>query len=354
MANVLACLPRGARVAVIRLRSLGDTVLMTPALAAAKRLPNCKVGVVVETPFHEVLVHNPNVDRLFVLDRNRNNLSERIRSVAAIRSFAPHLAIDLHGGTTSAWMTFFSKAARRVGYAASRNAFLYNLRVPVSSEIWGKKQLHTVEHQLSPLKHLGFPVDPLPPVEISLLPGELLEGRRKLEELGVAEPFVLVHPAAAFDTKQWPAEHFATVCRDLSRSGMKVVLTAGPGEEAVLHRIRDLGAGSASVLAPLPLRLFSAVASLSALYIGNDTGATHIAAAFGRKIIVIFGSSDDSVWYPWQTQHELIRHRLPCVPCPGYRCLHYKEPLCIQSVSPEAVIHAARSLYAANQQVTIN
>jgi len=144
------------RVVFLRLRSLGDTVLMTPALAAAKRLPNCKVGVVVETPFHEVLVHNPNVDRLFVLDRNRNNLSERIRSVAAIRSFAPHLAIDLHGGTTSAWMTFFSKAARRVGYAASRNAFLYNLRVPVSSEIWGKKQLHTVEHQLSPLKHLGY------------------------------------------------------------------------------------------------------------------------------------------------------------------------------------------------------
>jgi len=343
------------RVVFLRLRSLGDTVLMTPLLAAAKRRPNSRVAVVVEEPFHEVLLENPNIDQLFVLARNRNDVVERLRIVRAVRAFNPHLAIDLHGGTTSSWMTFFSKATRRVGYAAGRNSFLYNVKIPRSSQIWGKQELHTVEHQLAPLKYLGFPVDPIPPVQICLTVDELHEASERLRSIGInEEDFVLVHPAAAFDTKQWPAENFAELSRELSRSVMKLVITAGPGEESILAKIRSLGAGSACFLDPLPLRLFAAVTSLCSLYVGNDTGATHMAAALRKRVVVIFGSSNDRVWYPWQTEHQIVRHDLPCVPCPGYRCLHYEEPLCIRSVSPQAVAQAVRSLYGTNQQITID
>jgi len=342
------------RIVFLRLRSLGDTVLMTPLLAAAKRRPNCEVAVAVESPFHEILLNNPNVDHLFVIPRGQNELLGRLRAVRAIRAFAPHMAIDLHGGTTSSWMTFFSKAPQKVGYTSSRNSYLYNVKVPDSREVWQKQELHTVEHQLAFLKYLGFPVEPLPKPEIRLTVNELDQGRQKLRELGVDPPFVLVHPAAAFDTKQWPAQHFAEVSRELSREGVKVVVTAGPGEESVLEQVRSRDPGTALFLTPLPLRLFAAVTSLCQLYIGNDTGATHIAAALGRRIVVVFGSSDYRVWYPWQSEHRLIRHDLPCVPCPGYRCLHYEEPLCIRSVSPQAVLEAARSLYGSNQQVTID
>jgi ADP-heptose:LPS heptosyltransferase len=251
-------------------------------------------------------------------------------------------------------MTFFSKARRRVGYASSRNSCLYSVKVPDSRQVWGKQELHTVEHQLAFLKHLGFPVEPLPNPEMRLTADEVDQARQKVRELGVDGAFVLVHPAAAFDTKQWPAENFAELCRELSGDRMKVVVTAGSGEEPVLERVRSQGAGSAVFLPPLPLRLFAAVTSLCRLYIGNDTGATHIAAALGRRIVVIFGSSDYRVWYPWQSDHRLIRHDLPCVPCPGYRCLYYEKPLCIRSVSPQAVLEAARSTYGTNQQVAID
>jgi len=251
-------------------------------------------------------------------------------------------------------MAFFSKARQRVGYASSRNSHLYNVKVPDSRQIWKKQELHTVEHQLAFLKHLGFRIDPLPNPQIFLTAPELDRARLTLREGGVDGPFVLVHPAAAFDTKQWPAEHFAALSRQLSADGMKVVVTAGPGEEPVLEKVRSRGGGAAFFLPPLPLRLFAAVTSLCRLYIGNDTGATHIAAALGRRIVVIFGSSDYRVWHPWRSEHQLIRHDLPCVPCPGYRCLYYETPLCIRSVSPQAVLEAARSMYGANQQVTID
>jgi len=341
------------RIVFLRLRSLGDTVLMTPLLAVAKRT-RCEVAVSVEAPFHEILLGNPNVDQLFVIPREGNKLLARGRAIREIRAFQPDLAIDLHGGTTSSWMTFFSKARQRVGYASSRNSYLYNLKVPNSQQVWGKQELHTVEHQLAFLKHLDFPVEPLPRPEIHLTATEIAQARQKLQEAGVEGPFTLVHPAAAFDTKQWPAEHFAEVSRELSRERTKVIVTAGPGEESVLEKVRSQGAGSALFLPPLPLRLFAAVTSLCRLYIGNDTGATHIAAALGRPIVVIFGSSDYRVWYPWQSEYRMIRHDLPCVPCPGYHCLHYEKPLCIRSVLPQAVLAAARSMYATNQQVAID
>ncbi|MFB3904669.1 MAG: glycosyltransferase family 9 protein [Acidobacteriota bacterium] len=342
------------RMVFLRLRSLGDTVLMTPLLAVAKRRPHCVVAAAVEAPYHEILLNNPNLDRLIVVERRQNKLLARWRALREIRAFAPHLAIDLHGGTTSSWMARFSSAPQRVGYASSRNSYLYNLKVPDSRRVWQKQELHTVEHQLAFLKHLGFPVEPLPDPEIRLTAGEVTQARRRLRELGVDESFILVHPAAAFATKQWPAENFAELCRELTRDALKVIVTAGPGEESVLERVRSHGPGDALFLPPLPLRLFAAVTSLCRLYVGNDTGATHVAAALGRRIVVVFGSSDYRVWYPWRSEHQLIRHDLPCVPCPGYRCLYYEKPLCIRSVSPKAVIEAARSLYDANQQVAID
>jgi heptosyltransferase-3 len=318
---------------------------MTPLLATAKRVAGCQVAVAVEEPFHELLIKSPNVDRVFAIGRKGNKILERIRAVRAFRAFRPDIVIDLHGGTTSAWMAFFSGAPKRVGYVSNRNSYLYNVKAPDSGHIWGRNDLHTVEHQLAPLKFLGFPVEPLAPLEVTITEDEFEEARARLGAIGVGDRFILVHPAAAFVTKQWPAVCFAELCRRLDGLGLPTVFTAGPGQEGLLAEIQALGAGAARILAPLPLRQFSAVAGLCDLYIGNDTGATHIAAALGRKIVVIFGSSNFRVWYPWNVEYRLVRHDLSCVPCPGYHCLYYEAPLCIRSVTVDAVFEAVRNIY---------
>jgi ADP-heptose:LPS heptosyltransferase len=333
------------RLLLIRLRSLGDTVLMTPLLAAAKRVPGCVVGVALEEPFHELLLKNPNVDRLFTISRRGNKIMNRVKATLAFRAFRPDVVVDLHGGTTSAWMTFFSGAPKRVGYCSNRNSYLYNVKAPDSGHVWGRTDLHTVEHQLAILKYLGFPAEPVPPLEVTLSADETQEARDRLHSIGADHPFVLVHPAAAFSTKQWPAGCFADLCRRMDKAGVSLVITAGPGQESLLTEIQALGVGGARFLDPLPLRQFSAVASLCDLYVGNDTGATHIAAALGRRIVVVFGSSDFRVWRPWNVEHRLVRHDLPCVPCPGYYCPLYGEPLCIRSVTVDAVLEAVRSIY---------
>ena len=333
-----------SRLLFVRLRSLGDTVLMTPALAVAKRSPGLRVGVVIEEPFDEVLVDNPHVDQLFVIRKSRNKLFARLGVLSAIRSFKPDSVIDLHGGSTSALLARLSSASRRVGYAQNRHARLYTDQVPDSSQIWGKEKIHTVEHQLSPLKYLGFPVDPLPPLQAPLSSADVSQVRGLLGEQGVRGKFILIHPGAAFATKQWEPEKYAQLANQLAAKGHPVVFTIGPGETSVLEAVRQACASAVRFLDPLSIGKFSALASLCRVYIGNDTGTTHIAAALGKRIAVIFGSSDSGVWHPWGVPYRLLRSDLSCIPCPGYYCLHYDEPLCIRSIEVSTVLEAVLTL----------
>jgi ADP-heptose:LPS heptosyltransferase len=336
------------RLALIRLRSLGDTVLMTPLAAVVKRVPGWEVAAVVEAPFHEVLLDNPHINRLLVVPRTKNRLRARLRTTLELRGFKPDVVVDLHGGTTSAIMTRLSGAIRRVGYAGSPNSALYNVKVPDPRLVWGTEQLHTVEHQLALLKQLGFPVEPIPDPQVCVNLGDLAEVRHLLLLRGLsAGEYVLLHLAAAFETKQWDVEKFAELSRRLAGTGMSVAVTAGPGQEALLENFSALVKGLPGVqaVAPLPLTRFTALAALCRLYVGNDTGATHIAAALGRRIVVIFGSSDSRAWHPWGVEHRLIASDLPCIPCPGYHCLHFEAPLCIKSVPVEPVFQAIKELW---------
>ena len=335
---------RPSRVLLVRLRSLGDAVLMTPALTVLKRHPGTRVAVLLEAPFHEILANNPDVDRIISVPPSRSKLVSRSLAIRAARRFSPDVAVDLHGGTTSALITAFSGASVRLGYASSRSRRFYNRSVPDSRQIWGRESIHTVEHQLSPFRHLGFRVDPIPPLQVPVAPSSLDQIRSLLSRRAIQEGFILIHPGAAFDTKQWEPAKFAEISKLLAGEGHPIVFTAGPGEEPLLKDLRQAAPASVHFMGPFPLDQFIALASLCRLYLGNDTGTTHIAAALGKPLAVIFGSSDSPVWSPWGTPHRLIRSDLPCIPCPGYYCLHYQEPMCIRSISVPRVLEAVRSL----------
>ena len=317
---------------------------MTPLLAVMKRLPDWRVAVVVEEPYDQILRGNPYVDQLFVINRHPASWLARLKVIRQIRDYHSSIAIDLHGGTTSAFLTALSGAPRRVGYGSSRNAYCYNVRVPDSRHVWGQQHVHTVEHQLSALKHLGFPVEPIPAPTVPVGEDDLEFVRGLIRPQSITEGFVLIHPAAAFDTKQWDAEKFALLSTQLVNQGHQVVMTAGRNQGSLLQEIRQHCSPHVGFVQPQSLPRFSALTSLCGLYVGNDTGTTHIAAALGKKVVVIFGSSDFKVWYPWNVEHRLIRSDMPCMPCPGYVCLEYGEPRCIRSIELQTVLEAVQEM----------
>ncbi|MGW8181160.1 MAG: glycosyltransferase family 9 protein, partial [bacterium] len=293
------------RVLFVRLRSLGDTVLMTPALEVAKRIPGNKVGVVCEEPCDQLLVGNPHVDEIFVASR-AGKLRSRLSTIWRVREFKPDIAIDLHGGTTSSLIVGLSGAKQRVGSERSRNSWLFNCRVPDARLVWERDRLHTVEDQLASLKFLGFPVEPIPPLWAPGNQDDKQFAVQLMSEHRLSDGFVLIHPVAALPTKEWRVEWFAELADRLIEDGLEVAATAGPGEEEVLNQLSRLAGRKLVVVAPLSLGRFGGLVSRCGLYVGNDTGPTHIAAALKRPIVVIFGSSDSKVWYPWQTQARIL------------------------------------------------
>jgi heptosyltransferase-3 len=272
MDNFLDRLPTGARIAVIRLRSLGDCVLTTPALALLKaHRPDLKLSIIVEPRFAGVFEGNPDIDGLYP---------------GAIRA---DLALNLHGGTRSMLLTLACRAKLRAGFGHHRYSFIYSAKIPRAQEILGvNRRVHTAEHLASAMFWLGVPQSTIPRAKLIAAPAS-----------GSA-PSVAIHPFASLPEKTWPADRFTTVADFLrDRCGLDPVFLAGPDDDATpFSRFR--------VLVNAPLAQVKTLLSGSQLFIGNDSGPAHIAAAFGVPVVVLFGSSDPVTWAPWRTESQVL------------------------------------------------
>jgi predicted lipopolysaccharide heptosyltransferase III len=340
------------RVLVVRLRSVGDTVLATPSLHALRRfLPDARIDVLLEDWVAPLLEGSPEVDRVVTV--RRKSRSSRLRVARALRAEKYDVVYNLHGGSTAALVTRATGARRRVGYADYAYASLHNHAAPPSSELWGRARTHSAEQQLALLGWTGVPVTDRPATRLAVTPDDAARVAQRLRDAGVDEsdPFMLVHPAAAFDTKTWAAEKFARVVEHLAARGLASVAVAGPGESRVVEEVRAHSRAPLVSFTDLSLPELTALAARARLFVGNDSGVAHVAAAVRVPSVVVFGSSNVAHWRPWsQAPAEVVREEMPCAPCPGYTCSEFDAPECIRRVGVgrvtaaiERVLEEARS-----------
>jgi predicted lipopolysaccharide heptosyltransferase III len=334
---------RVRRVLVVRLRSIGDTVLATPSLHALRRfLPEARLDVLLEDWVAPLLEGAQDVDR--VLTVRRKSQSSRLRVARALRAEGYDVAYNLHGGSTAALLVRASGARHRVGYADYAYAALHNHAAPPSAELWGREQTHSAEQQLALLGWTGVPVSDRPASRLAVTRAAADAVARRLgDEAGLSsnQTFALIHPAAAFDTKTWAAANFARVVEHLAARGLATVAAAAPGEEKVIEEVRAHTAAPLHGFTDLSLPELTALAARAALFVGNDSGVAHIAAAVRVPQVVVFGSSNIAHWSPWTTAPaEVVREEMPCAPCPGYTCAEFAAPECIRRVPAERVIAA--------------
>ncbi|PYV12220.1 MAG: hypothetical protein DMG07_17535 [Acidobacteria bacterium] len=185
-----------------------------------------------------------------------------------------------------------------------------------------------------------------PPLAVDAGARRRVEARLALSGIRPGRYFV-VHPTATLFTKQWQEHKFAELADSLARDfGLAVVFSAARHEEPTLQKIAARAAGSHLYWSDLDLAELFALIDGSSLFIGNDSGPTHAAAALGRPVVVVWGSSNCTAWRPWGSDYELIRSDLPCMPCPGYRCAAFGEPKCILDLQVERVAAACRRIIA--------
>ncbi|HEY6507466.1 MAG TPA: glycosyltransferase family 9 protein, partial [Vicinamibacterales bacterium] len=300
------------RILLVRLRLLGDVVFTTPLLRALRRrFPDAALTYVVEPLAAKVVHGNPHLHDVIVAPHTRGltRLSTDIALAWQLRRRRFDIALDLHGGPRSAWLTWASGAPMRIGYAIKGRRWMYTTVVDRAPDLAPR---HSVENQWDLLRPLGL--DACNPVHDAVeMPDDAAAQARvtgRLVEAGVlpADPVILVHVSAGNAFRRWPAEAFADLVvglveRDENR---RVVVTAGPSEPQTARAICQaararLGRRAAAVLDlgdfdPAELR---ALAHRASVYIGGDSGPLHVAATTHTPIVALLGPTLAERSGPW-------------------------------------------------------
>src|SRR5260370_20321958 len=210
MPDFLDRLRPGARVAILRLRSLGDCVLTIPAIELLKAYrPDLRLAVVVEDRFRAVFEGNASLEEVIAPE------------IPPLLRFRPESCINFHGGTRSILLMMASTAPHRAGFGHYRFRQAYNIRIPTAQEILGiDRKVHTAEHLASAVFYLGVPQQESPRAPLYAEPQTL------------GKPYAILHPTASAPAKTWPAERFFKLAQHIRQQfDMEPVFLGGPGED---------------------------------------------------------------------------------------------------------------------------
>jgi heptosyltransferase-3 len=348
---------RVERILLIRLRNIGDVLLMVPTIRAFREaFPRAYIACLVNAGTEEMLTGNPLVDEVLVFDPRWKALplGERIaregKFVWEVRKRRFDLAINMTEGDRGAFLCLASGARKKVGLYDRRGLWwksrVYDEMVTIPD--W---RAHMVEQMLEIPRSLGLtPQDK--GVEIFYPPedGEFIRQVLEKEGLGPQDSLVHIHPTSRWLFKCWRDAAVAAVIDALEGSGKaRVVLTGGKEEKerkkiaAILENCRT---HPINLAGRLTLKQLAALSRRCRLFIGVDTAPMHIAAAVGTPVIALFGPSGEFNWGPWGDGHVVIKKDWECRPCGKDGCQGSKKSRCLEEISEEEVLARAFEMLA--------
>ena len=341
-------LPIGSRVLFIRLRNLGEAVLDTANLRALKRFrPDLELTTLVEAIFAELYTSDPDIKAL-PLERaardRRSSLRARFEIVREIRHRNFAAIVNLHGGPASAQLTALSGVRERAGADHFRFRYVYNRQIPSAEEILGRTDLHTVESQFAWFRWLGLPDQDPGPTSLFVDPVFVATAKAKLLAEGIDPDasYAVLAPTNEFYTKRWMPERYAEIARHLLARGFQIVMTGAPGDEhrAQLQSVQATASSPLAALNSLSIGELVALICGAGVFVGNDSGPAHIAAALKAPMVVLFGPASSVRWRPWRAPAEVVQNYFPCNPCSMYTCEAFDQPECIRSITVDQVLTA--------------
>jgi lipopolysaccharide heptosyltransferase I len=340
------------KILVVRLSAVGDCVHALPAVRALReRFPGAHLSWAVDDRAAPLLEGLPEVNDFLVMPRRALRGKGRVARWRRLSTYRRELkaagfdvAVDLQGLAKSALVGFFSRAATRIGFPRAGGAremawIFYNCTPEVPEEA-----RHVAEKSRALLAPLGVDLSaPLPSPSIPEHPEAARRVAGLLDELGLGEErFAVLNPGAGWPTKLWPPEHFAALAAKLgSDFGLEVLVTWFGPEREMAEAI--CAGGEARLAPPTDLQELAELLRRAALYVGSDTGPTHIAAAVGAPTVALFGAADAERNAPLGSRVAILSAGLDCSPCwKRSGCPRGVE--CMKAITPERVAGAAGEL----------
>jgi len=227
--------------------------------------------------------------------------------------------------------------ARHLAHTAKGRVLSFDPR-PVPGQ-----RMHMCDYLQQPLRELGIAPNAAPP-RLMLTAADQQDAVQWWTEHGLdGQPAIAIHPGSGSLSKNWPAEGFVAVAHRLARErGVRIVWLSGSADAATVAAVqRTLDDEEALWLQDPPLSLLAAVLARAVLYLGNDSGVSHLAAAVGVPSVVIFGPTDPAIWAPRGRDVRIVRGTALCAPCDSVRRQSCPQRVCLESVSVDMVMEQA-------------
>jgi len=327
---------------LIKFRYIGDVLLATPTVRAIKAArPDVRVTMMVNRGTEDVLSGNPDMDEIIALDKG--SLAAQSRLIAGLRHRQFDTVIDLTDGDRSAFLSWVSGAPVRIGFN-DEHRWRGRYYTQVVQPMPGVR--HRIDRDLGALESLSIHAGSKHP-QLWLTSEEENSADQLLDQLGVqrSQSIVILQPGARYWFKAWPPERFAGLADHLkSQYGCQVLIGGSDQDIDLAQQIRQMAKGRPIIMAGrTTIRQFAAIVKKSALFVGNDSGAMHVATAVGTPVVALFGPSNPAEWGPRGGPAEVIYKGLDCRACFHPTCLR-GEQNCMQLITIDEVIMAAARL----------
>ena len=322
------------RLCLIKPSALGDVVQTLPLLTALrKRWPEAHISWVIKKSLADLLVGHPHLDEIVTYDDSTRGMQYALTLAGLwlrLRRTPYDLAIDMQGLLRSGGMAVASRAPRRVGYSIAREGARYaytdpievpTLQMPAMSRYWLVAQALGIESGVAP-------------ADLGLTAEQRQWATDQIRHL--PRPILAVHPGAKWQTKRWPAEHFAELCRRAVQTHNAGILLLGGSETAPeCGRIESsLGDRVVNLAGRTTLRQLASLSAVADAFLSCDSGPMHLAAAVGTPVVSVFTCTSTLRAAPYGDAHRAVATSVDCAASYLRTCPHLK---CMSELTPDRV-----------------
>lgn len=299
---------------IVQCSFLGDMILSTPVIRAiAARHPNALLTLMTTPLAAPLMASDPDLSDVIVFDKrgSEKGLSGLIKKAVQLKARQFDRVYSLHRSSRTSMVLFFARIPKRVGFADASLSFLYTRQVKRLG-----KDHHAVLRNLSLVKDYSDSQVDAPGMKL-FAPDRTRVCSAVLDEISKPEPFAVLAPGSAWETKKWHWQGFARLSSLLDAMAIRVVLIGGPDESDTCQKIADQGrAKDFSGALSLPETLF--LMNRASLVVANDSMAMHMASATKRPTVAVFCSTTPALGFgPWDNPLSVIvePEELDCRPC---------------------------------------
>jgi heptosyltransferase I len=305
---------RPNRILIVRLSAIGDVVLSVPTLCALRRaFPDSRIGWVVESVGAQLLQGHEDLNDLFTTNKQAfRKPSEFFKLARVLRDWSPDVTIDLQGLAKSSLLAYFTGAKKRLGFAKG-DYDGRELSCWVNNTIVSPKKSHLMLRGLELLKPLGIESETIE-FKLPEHDSDRQFARETIHKLFGNSPYAVINVGGRYASRIWPMDRYAAVANHLANHwGLNpLVLWNGTEEKTMAEELQRLCKAKVELAPTSTLTQLRSLIRGASLYVGSDTGPTHLSVAVETPTVGLIGPMPRERTGPLGQFHRAVqRDRLP-------------------------------------------